>query len=106
MSTSNDIPKLTPTQQRAMTILARLHDEDSFRWPNQVWSEEHEAPMQGRFGWKAGQPTLAQQSSSALAADIGVSIPLAPVPWGECSAAQAACRAAPNGNSPQYENRG
>ena len=61
-------------------------------------------PMLGRFGWKAGQPTLPQQSSSALAGDIGVSNPLAPVAWGECSEAQTACREAPNGNSPQYEN--
>lgn len=38
--------------------------------------------MLGRFGWKAGQPTLAQQSSSALAGDIGVSNQLAPVPLG------------------------
>ena len=60
--------------------------------------------MLGRFGWKAGQPTLLQQSSSALAGDIGVSNPLAPVPWGECSEAEQACREAPNGNSPQYED--
>jgi CxxC motif-containing protein (DUF1111 family) len=71
---------------------------------NLVWSEERQAPMLGRFGWKAGQPTLMQQSSSALAGDIGVSSPLAPVPWGECSEVEKACREAPNGNSPQYEN--
>jgi CxxC motif-containing protein (DUF1111 family) len=71
---------------------------------NAVWSEERQAPMLGRFGWKAGQPTLAQQSASALAGDIGISNPLAPFPWGECSAAEKACRAAPDGNSPQYED--
>jgi CxxC motif-containing protein (DUF1111 family) len=71
---------------------------------NLVWSEERQEPMPGRFGWKAGQPTLAQQSSSALAGDIGVSNPLAPVPWGECSEAEVACRKAPNGDSMQYEN--
>jgi hypothetical protein len=37
MSTERHIPKLTPAQQRAMTILARLHDENTFRWPNMVW---------------------------------------------------------------------
>jgi CxxC motif-containing protein (DUF1111 family) len=72
--------------------------------PNTVWSEEHDRLMLGRFGWKAGQPTLLQQSSRALAGDIGVSNPLAPFAWGECSEAQVACRAAPNGNSDQYEN--
>ncbi|MGH6912204.1 MAG: di-heme oxidoredictase family protein, partial [Geminicoccales bacterium] len=72
--------------------------------PNRVWSEEHDRPMLGRFGWKAGAPTLLQQSGSALAGDIGVSNPLAPLAWGECTEAEAACRAAPNGNSAQYED--
>jgi CxxC motif-containing protein (DUF1111 family) len=72
--------------------------------PNQVWSEQHDRPMLGRFGWKAGQPTLLQQSSSALAGDIGVSNPLAPFPWGECTEAETDCRTAPDGNSEQYEN--
>jgi CxxC motif-containing protein (DUF1111 family) len=67
-------------------------------------SEERQETMLGRFGWKAGQPTLMQQSTSALAGDIGVSSPLAPLPWGECSEAEKACRDAPNGNSIQYEN--
>jgi CxxC motif-containing protein (DUF1111 family) len=72
--------------------------------PNQTWSEEHQEMMLGRFGWKAGQPTLMQQSANALAGDIGVSNPLAPFPWGECTEAETACREAPNGNSPQYED--
>lgn len=72
--------------------------------PNRVWSLEHDRPMLGRFGWKAGAPTLLQQSSSALAGDIGVSNPLAPLAWGECTEAEEACRAAPNGNSTQYED--
>jgi CxxC motif-containing protein (DUF1111 family) len=72
--------------------------------PNQIWSEEHQQPMLGRFGWKAGQPTLMQQSSSALAGDIGVSNPLVPNAWGECTEAETACREAPDGNSAQYED--
>jgi CxxC motif-containing protein (DUF1111 family) len=58
--------------------------------------------MLGRFGWKAGAPTLDQQNSSAMAGDIGMSNPLFPTAWGECSEAQTACRSAPNGNSPQF----
>ncbi len=71
---------------------------------NRVWSRERQQPMLGRFGWKAGNPTLLQQASEALAGDIGVSNPLVPAGWGECTEAQVACRAAPNGNSPQYQD--
>jgi CxxC motif-containing protein (DUF1111 family) len=70
--------------------------------PNRVWSVEQNRPMLGRFGWKAGAPSLDQQNSSAMAGDIGMSNPLFPTPWGECTEAQAACRSAPNGNSPQF----
>jgi CxxC motif-containing protein (DUF1111 family) len=72
--------------------------------PNQVWSAERQQPMLGRFGWKAGNPTLLQQASEALAGDIGVSNPLVPTPWGECTEAQVACRQAPDGSSAQYDN--
>ena len=72
--------------------------------PNRVWSAEHGEVMLGRFGWKAGEPTLDQQSSHAMAGDVGVGNPIAPAAWGDCTAAQAACRAAPNGNSAQYDD--
>lgn len=45
----------------------------------------------GRFGWKAGSPTVAQQSADALAGDIGVSSPLAPRHHGDCTPAQSQC---------------
>ena len=51
----------------------------------------------GRFGWKAAQPTLASQSSEAFFLDMGLSTPLHPEPWGDCTEAQAACRNAPHG---------
>ncbi len=51
----------------------------------------------GRFGWKAAQPTLIAQSSEAFFLDMGLSTPLHPEPWGDCTEAQAACRAAPHG---------
>ena len=34
--------------------------------PNRVWSDEHDTVMLGRFGWKAGAPTVAQQSAGAF----------------------------------------
>ena len=65
---------------------------------NIVWSVEHNQPMLGRFGLKAGSPTVRQQSAEAFAGDIGISSPLMPAAWGECTEAQAKCRAAPHGD--------
>ncbi len=70
--------------------------------PNIVWSVEYDQPMLGRFGLKAGTPTIRQQSAAAFSGDIGISSPLFPEPWGECTAAQDTCRAAPHGGQ---ENR-
>ena len=65
---------------------------------NIVWSVEYDMPMLGRFGLKAGAPTVRHQSAGALAGDIGISNPLFPGAWGECTQAQADCRAAPHGD--------
>ncbi len=46
--------------------------------PNYVWNVEQQADTLGRFGWKANQPTLVQQTASAYANDMGVSNPLFP----------------------------
>ena len=67
--------------------------------PNLVWSDEHDRPMLGRFGWKAGQPTVSQQAAAAFRGDVGISTPLYPRPHGDCTAAQEACRAAPHGGA-------
>ena len=67
--------------------------------PNRVWSQEHKKVMLGRFGWKAGQPTISQQTAAAFAGDMGISTPLNPGGAGDCTKAQTACLAAPNGNT-------
>ena len=67
--------------------------------PNRVWSAERGEVMLGRFGWKAGQPSLALQSAGAFGGDVGISNPLAPAAWGDCTAAQEVCRAGPHGES-------
>ncbi len=64
-----------------------------------VMSLEFGAPMLGRFGWKAGMVSVYEQSSAAFHADVGISSPLFPEGWGECTEAQKGCRAAPDGNS-------
>ena len=66
---------------------------------NLVWSDEHGKPMLGRFGWKAGQPTVSQQAAAAFRGDVGISTPLYPEPQGDCTAAQEACRGAPHGGA-------
>lgn len=65
---------------------------------NIVWSQRYQRPMLGRFGLKAGQPTVEDQSARAFSDDIGISTPLYPAPWGDCTEAEAACRAAPHGD--------
>ena len=72
--------------------------------PNQVWSREHDKIMLGRFGWKAGIPTIAQQAAEAFNGDIGISSTMIPAGSGDCTEKQPDCLNAPNGNSPNYQN--
>jgi len=69
-----------------------------------VWSRESQQLMIGRFGHKAGQPTLNQQNQAAFNGDIGLSTPLFPNASGECTTHQTLCLSLPNGNSKQYSN--
>ncbi|WP_171363856.1 di-heme oxidoreductase family protein [Ruegeria atlantica] len=66
--------------------------------PNIVWSVEYGAPMMGRFGHKAGMPTVMEQSAAAFAGDIGISSPLYPAPQGDCTDLQVNCVDAPHGD--------
>jgi CxxC motif-containing protein (DUF1111 family) len=72
--------------------------------PNIVGSEQAGQPMLGRFGWKAGQPTVRAQAASAFSGDIGISTTLEPAGWGDCTGAQADCRAQPHGGAPEAED--
>ncbi len=92
----------------AEDILARAdpedRDNDGISGRAQiVWSFEHDRPMLGRFGWKAGAPTLREQSASAFAGDIGISSPIFDAPFGDCTEGQPACRAAPHGDGDARE---
>jgi len=71
---------------------------------NKVWDIKAKKVKLGRFGWKAGEPNISQQSSKAFNGDIGISAPLAQEPWGDCSQKQNKCRNAPNGNTPSQNN--
>lgn len=67
--------------------------------PNIVWDIRRGREALGRFGWKAGQPTVEQQAAGAFHGDIGVTTRL--FPDENCPEAQRACRAAPNGGEPE-----
>ncbi|MBO9399275.1 c-type cytochrome [Shimia sp. R9_3] len=58
---------------------------------NIVWSREFQRPMLGRFGLKAGAPTLRQQTAGAFATDIGISSPLFTKGHGDCTDTQVDC---------------
>ncbi len=47
--------------------------------PNRVWNVEKQSFTLGRFGWKAGQPTVIQQSAGAYNEDMGVTSFIFPV---------------------------
>ena len=56
------------------TILALAKDEEKAGVggkPNYVWDYEADAVALGRFGWKANQPNLRQQTAAAFLGDIG-----------------------------------
>ncbi len=72
--------------------------------PNVVWSGFYGQWMTGRFGLKAGAPTVRAMSMEALNSDIGLSNPYRTAATGDCTALQTECMAAPDGNTPAQEN--
>ena len=54
-------------------------------------------PTLGRFGWKAQNATIRQQSADAFSGDIGISSPDSADPYGDCTQNQTACRTLPDG---------
>ena len=67
--------------------------------PNRVWSLETSALALGRFGWKAGNPTVLQQSAGAAAGDMGLGSKMIPRHAGDCTAKQPTCLSAPHGGT-------
>ena len=72
--------------------------------PNLVWGVREDQVLIGRFGWKAGQPTVIQQSSGAFLGDMGLSTTIFPASWGDCTETQSLCRQAPHGSDPKAGN--
>jgi CxxC motif-containing protein (DUF1111 family) len=55
----------------------------------------------GRFGWKAQNATVRQQTAAAFLGDIGISTSASPDPYGDCTLEQRACRALATGVQPR-----
>jgi CxxC motif-containing protein (DUF1111 family) len=83
-------PRVAP-QVPGLGLLAGVSDDEMLRLaadqaaagrvsgkPNRVWDVAANGLRLGRFGWKAGQPTLRQQAAAAAANDIGLSNPVFP----------------------------
>lgn len=67
--------------------------------PNMVWDDRQGKHVLGRFGWKAGKPTVELQSAGAFHGDIGITSRY--FPDENCPPVQSACIEAPNGGSPE-----
>jgi CxxC motif-containing protein (DUF1111 family) len=61
--------------------------------PNHVWDEKSQSTVLGRFGWKANEPSLEQQSFGAFRGDVGITDALYPTE--NCPPSQTACNSAP-----------
>ena len=69
---------------------------------NRVWDREQQRTVLGRFGWKAGQPSLNQQNADAFANDMGLTSML--IAHDNCTATQTDCRNAPHGGEPEVSD--
>ena len=68
---------------------------------NQVWDARSGTTVMGRFGWKAGEPSIEQQGLHAFAGDMGLTSSLAPNT--DCTESQG-CDAFPNGGTPEVSD--
>ncbi len=102
-------PRVAP-QMIGLGLVEAIHPGDILAWadpddsdgdgisgkPSWLRDPDSGKPLIGRFGWKASTGSLKAQSADAFAGDIGISTP-GKAPYGDCTAAQNLCRAAPQG---------
>ena len=70
---------------------------------NRVWDVKNKALVLGRFGWKAGQPSLMQQNAAAFNGDLGLTSNL--FPKDDCTQAQTICEKLPHGGTPEVSDK-
>ncbi|MEQ9208898.1 MAG: di-heme oxidoredictase family protein, partial [Pseudomonadales bacterium] len=69
---------------------------------NEVWDQRTNSLNLGRYGWKAGKPTVEQQVAGAFFGDMGLSSSLNLA--NPCSETQTECMKAPDGGSPEVSD--
>ena len=69
---------------------------------NQVWEHASQSSRLGRFGWKAGQPSLNQQNADAFFNDMGLSTTL--IAGSSCTATQQECLSLPHGGESEVSD--
>lgn len=103
-------PRVAP-QMSGLGLLEAIAEQDILKYvdeadangdgisgrANYVWDFKNKQQQLGRFGWKANQPSLYQQTAAAFNGDIGITSSL--FPSDHCTSAQADCSQAPNGNN-------
>lgn len=107
-------PRIAPPMV-GIGLLEAVTEEDILSWADpddkngdgirgrasKVWSAAQGKVVAGRFGWKGGAASVAEQTAGAFAGDIGLSSALAPQSYGDCTERQAKCRTMPDGRDPE-----
>ena len=106
-------PRIAP-QMIGMGLIEAIHpadiianadpddlDEDGISGRVALARDPQDNVALGRFGWKAQNATVRQQSAGAFAGDIGISSPDAPGHHGDCTQNQPECLAMPTGVQPR-----
>ncbi|MEM7738525.1 MAG: di-heme oxidoredictase family protein [Deinococcota bacterium] len=102
-------------QMIGLGLLEAINEDDLLSWadpndqdgdgisgrPNWVWDVLNQRMTMGRFGWKAEQPSILQQSSAAFSGDIGITTDI--FPGAHCAAGQDACLNALSGSNSESE---
>ena len=71
--------------------------------PNWVWDVQLKQTVLGRFGWKANQPNVNQQSAAAFHGDLGINSDL--IPGQNCTRVQTDCHNAIDGGTPEIPTK-
>jgi len=70
---------------------------------NLVWDIEAQQQKIGRFGWKAEQPSIRQQTAGAFHADLGISSEL--IQRQNCTAIEVTCQQTEHGGAPEINDK-
>lgn len=70
---------------------------------NHVWDVSAKKIRLGRFGWKANQPSLLQQTAGAFLGDMGITTSI--FPTANCPSVQTSCLNAPRKMTPEISNK-